>query len=156
MGCLTALVPAAFRAADPQSLASLGFRRGEEYLGIGRWCLAAGDTERALDLFRRAIEAGLPDALLFRTLWDIALVEKRCDREPAALAVLGELASCKNAHQADALVELSKYYEHTERKFPIALEFAQKAGELMISQQLERRIVRLKTKITKPAPRRLL
>jgi uncharacterized protein len=156
LGCLTALVPAAFRAADPQSLAGLGFRRGEEYLGIGRWCLAAGDMERALDLFRRAIEAGLPDALLFRTLWDIALVEKRCDREPAALIVLGELASCKNAHQADALVELSKYYEHTERKFPIALEFAQKAGELMISQQLERRIVRLKTKIAKPAPRRLL
>jgi uncharacterized protein YprB with RNaseH-like and TPR domain len=156
LACLAALVPAAFRATDSESLAGLGFRRGEEYVGIARWYLAGGDAERALDLFRRAIDTGLPDHLLFRTLWDIAVVEKRCERITPAVAVFGELASCKNAHQADALIELSKYYEHTERKFPIALEFAQKARDLTISTELERRIVRLETKIARPRSRRLL
>ena len=156
LGCLTALVPAAFRASNPESLAELGFRRGEEYLGIGRWCLAAGDAERALNLFRRAIDAGLPDVLLFRTLWDIATVEKRSERAVAAVAVFEELASCKNAHQADAMIELSKYYEHTERRFSMALEFAQKAHELIGSMAVERRIVRLKTKLARPRSQQLL
>jgi uncharacterized protein YprB with RNaseH-like and TPR domain len=151
LGCMTALVPAAFRATDPASLAALGFRRGEEYVGIGRWCLAAGDAERALVLFRRAIEAGLPDSLLFRTIWDIGLVEKRCGREAAAVAAFGELASCRNAYRADALVELSKYYEHTERNFPLALDFAERAAELAPSEQSDRRIVRLRTKVARSA-----
>jgi uncharacterized protein YprB with RNaseH-like and TPR domain len=156
LGCLTALVPAAFRAADTASLAELGFRRGEEYLGIGRWYLAGGDADRALDLFRRAVDTGLPDHLLFRTLWDIATVEKRCDRAAASLAVFQELASCRNAYQCDALIELSKYYEHTERKFAEALACAQQAAALTASAELERRIQRLQKKLTRPRTRRLL
>jgi tetratricopeptide (TPR) repeat protein len=156
LGCLTALVPAAFRAADSTSLAGLGFRKGEEYLGIGRWSVAAGDLQRGLELLNCAVNAGLPDALLFRTLWDIAVLEKRMERVPEALRIFQELASAKNAHQADALIELSKYYEHTERQFALALDFAQKAAELSISAQSERRIVRLKTKMTRSRSRRLL
>src|SRR5437868_4299853 len=72
LACLTAIVPAAFRATDPASLARVGVRRGEDLAGIARWLLAADEHEQALELFRRAVEVGLPDALLFRALWDIA------------------------------------------------------------------------------------
>lgn len=156
LGCLTALVPAAFRATDAESLAGLGFRRGEEYLGIGRWCLAAGEPDRGLNLLRRAIDTGLPDSLLFRTLWDIAVLEKRRGCTATALAMFTELSDCKNPHQAQALVELSKHYEHAERKIALALEFAEKARDLNEVPQLDRRIARLKLKLSRPRPRRLL
>ena len=38
----------------------------------GRCLLQAERQEETLALFRRAVEMGLPDELLFRTMWDIA------------------------------------------------------------------------------------
>jgi uncharacterized protein YprB with RNaseH-like and TPR domain len=160
LGCLTALVPAAFRSTDLDSLISLGFRRGEEYLGIGRWCVATGDADRALMLFNRAVALGLPDNLLFRTLWDIALLHKRSAREREAVAVFEELAECRNPYRLQALVELSKHYEHNESQFAGALSFAEKARDFMddreIPEDLLRRIARLKRKMERFSAPRLL
>ena len=87
----------------------------------------AEQHERALDLFRRAVDAGLRDDLLFRTLWDIAALERKCGRENASLAVLTELAGSRNSFRIPALEELAKYYEHREKNYPMALEMTRTA-----------------------------
>ncbi len=156
LGCLTALVPAAFRATDAESLAAIGLRRGEEYLGVARWLLAAEQTERGLDLLKRAVDAGLPDSLLFRTLWDIGRIEKKLDRPEPALQIFTELAGCPNPHRVDALSALAKHFEHQERNFGIALEFTEQALACKPSDDLRRRASRLQAKLSKSKSRRLL
>ena len=45
---------------------------------------------------------GLPDSLLFRTLWDIAELEKRLRRDEAAVAALADLAASPNPFRVRA------------------------------------------------------
>jgi hypothetical protein len=156
LGCLTAIVPSAFRSTDPDSLRTLGLRRGEECLGLARWFLAADEVQRSIDLFRRAVDLGLPDGLLFRTLWDIARLEKKCDNAVAAFATFSELASCKNPYQADSMIELAKHHEHSECNPGAALELCRRAAVLQPSSMLSRRIQRLERKLSRPKLRRLL
>jgi uncharacterized protein len=127
LGCLTAIVPSAFRGADVDSLERLGLRRGDEMLGVGRWLLAAGECERGLALIERALTRGLRDELAFRALWEIAQVEKKRGGADRALAALTELAGCKNDYRTKSLVELAKHYEHAERNHALALEFTLEA-----------------------------
>ena len=156
LACLTAIVPSAFRSTDPESLRTLGIRRGEELLGVGRWLIAAEDYERGLDLMKRAIDTGLPDSLLFRTLWDVARLEKRLGRPHTALSLLTELAQCGNPHRVDALEELAKHYEHAERNYALALEFTNQALMHEELPALQHRANRLKSKLARPRSRRLL
>ena len=156
LACLTAIVPAAFRTTDSESLTRVGVRRGEELAGIARWLLASEEHDQALELFKRAVDAGLPDALLFRCLWSIALLEKKLKRPQAALATLTELASCRNEFRARALEELAKYYEHEEHNSALALEFTVQALRYERSAALERRQERLRKRLSKPKARRLL
>ena len=72
LACLTGIVPYAFK--DP---GNAGFKHGAEMAGIARWLRQADELEQALALFRRAVDAGLPDDLLFRTLWDIGMLERK-------------------------------------------------------------------------------
>jgi hypothetical protein len=155
LGCLTAIVPSAFRETDSVSLQRLGLRRGEEMLGIARWLLAAGEMERALALFKQAVDLGLRDELLFRTLWDLAALEKRLERPAAALQILTELAACRNAFRVRALEELAKYFEHTERNVALALEFTLQALEYGPSEELTRRRLRLEKRAKAPKSKRL-
>ena len=71
LACLTAIVPAAFRSTDSDSLRRLGVRRGEDLAGIARWLLASGESEQSLALFKRAVDAACPIACSSRTLWQI-------------------------------------------------------------------------------------
>jgi uncharacterized protein YprB with RNaseH-like and TPR domain len=156
LACLTAIVPAAFRATDSESLARVGVRRGEDLAGIARWLLAADEHEQALELLKRAVEVGLPDPLLFRALWDIASLEKKLGRLSAALGVFTELATCRNEYRVCALEELAKYYEHEEGNYVLALEFTNQALEDEPSSALSHRKARLQRRLAKPRPRRLL
>jgi uncharacterized protein YprB with RNaseH-like and TPR domain len=156
LACLTAIVPAAFRTTDSEALARVGVRRGEDLAGIARWLLAAEEHHQALELLKRAIEAGLPDPLLFRTLWDIALLEKKLGHPAAALHVLNELASCRNEYRVRALEELAKHHEHEEANYVLALEFTNQALEFGPSSALSHRRARLERRLTKPRSRRLL
>ena len=156
LACLTAIVPAAFRSSDAESLAKVGVRRGEELAGIARWLLAAGQVEEGLELLKRAVSGGLPDDLLFRTLLDIALWEKKLGRPDAARSVFTELAGCHNAHRVTALEELAKFYEHEERNYVLALEFTNQALRFEPCERLYRRRDRLERRLSKPRPRRLL
>lgn len=156
LACLTAIVPAAFRSRDSESLSKVGVGRGEELAGLARWLMASEENEQALELFKRAVEAGLPDALLFRSLWNIALLQKKLNQRQAAVQAFAELAGCRNEFRGRALEELAKYYEHEESDAARALAFTEQALCLEASPGLERRRARLAKKLLKPKARRLL
>ncbi len=156
LACLTAIVPAAFRSTDAEMLSLVGVRKGPELAGIGRWLRAAGEQEKALELFKRAVDAGLPDRHLFRTLWDIACLEKKLRRPNEALRLFIELAGCRNEFRASALEELAKFYEHEERNYALALDFTEQALSLASSSNLLHRKGRLERRLLKPVTRKLL
>jgi uncharacterized protein len=151
LACLTALVPRAFHAPDKAE-----FAHGAEMVGLARWWRQAEQHENALALFRQAIEKNLSDELLFRTLWDIAALEKKLGREHAALPVLTDLAAVRNPWRAAAFIELAKYYERRERNYVLALEMTRSALELEPSEALDRRVLRLEKRVATPKTSRLL
>jgi uncharacterized protein YprB with RNaseH-like and TPR domain len=147
LACLTAIVPFAFRSPEDAPL-----RHGPDLIGLARWLDQGGRREEALSLFRRAVDMGLPDDLLFRTLWDIAAMEKRLGREDAALAAFAELAESRNPYRVRALEELAKHYEHRERNHAMALEMTRNALVLEDTSALRRREERLKARMETPRP----
>jgi uncharacterized protein YprB with RNaseH-like and TPR domain len=138
LACLTGIVPYAFK--DP---ASAPLSHGTELAGIARWLREAGEMEQALALFRRAIDAGLPDDLLFRTLWDVAALERKLGRDAAALDVWNDLALSRNPFQVRALEELAKHHEHRAKNHALALDLTRRALALAASPALRNREARL-------------
>jgi tetratricopeptide (TPR) repeat protein len=149
LACLTAIVPAAFGASG-----GVPFRHGADLIGVARWLRAAGRVEDALGLLRRAIELGLPDHLLFRTLADIGAIEKRLGRDTAALEVFTDLTASPNPYRAHGFAQLAKYYEHRERNYALALEMTRSARELEDSPALAQREDRLRRRLAAPPKRR--
>lgn len=150
LACLTAIVPAAFRSTDAAHLARIGVGRGAELLGLGRWLRAAGEDEKALELFKRAVSSGLPEHHLFRALWDVAGLEKKLGRPNETLRILTELAGCENEFRVPALEEVAKFYEHREKNYALALEFTVQALTMRPSENLFNRRRRLEKKLSKP------
>lgn len=138
LACLTGIVPYAFK--DP---AGAPLRNGAEMAGLGRWLRDAGETEQARTLFRRAIDAGLPDQILFRTLWDVAALERKLGCGQAALEIWSDLAAAKNPFRPRALEELAKHYEHREKNHAMALEMTRTALAFEDSPALRKREQRL-------------
>lgn len=151
LACLAGIVPFAFRSPHEAPL-----MHGTDLVGVARWFLDSGGREQALELMRRAVSLGLPDALLFRTLWDTAMLEKRLGRLAAALELFAELASGRNPYRAAALEELAKHYEHRERDYARALELVREAITVADSVELRQREARLQRRLARPRPRRLL
>jgi uncharacterized protein len=172
LACLTGIVPLAFK--DPQNLP---FRHGSEIAGIARWLRETGDLEQARALFRRAIytdvpDAGLPDDLLFRTLWDLAAIERKLGAEEQAVAIWNDLAAARNPLRIPALEELAKYYEHRQKDLARALEATRAAlehigvndedspalrrREQRLEQRLQRKLVRQPSPLSTVKRRRLL
>ena len=153
LACLTGIVPLAFK--DP---ANLPFRHGAEIAGIARWLLQAGDLEQARALFRRAIAAGMPDELMFRTLWDVAALERKLGAEEQAVAMWTDLAAVRNPFRIPALEELAKHYEHRQKDLARALETTRAAlGFIDVNHEdspaLRRREQRLAGRIARPRPK---
>ncbi|HEY2845056.1 MAG TPA: ribonuclease H-like domain-containing protein [Bryobacteraceae bacterium] len=139
LACLTGIVPLAFK--DPENLP---FRHGAEIAGIARWLRQAGELEQARVLFRRAVDAGLPnDNLLFRTLWDLAALERKLGADQQATALWGDLAAVRNSYRVPALEELAKHYEHREKNPARALETTRTALAHSDTPALRRREERL-------------
>ena len=145
LACLTAIVPFAFRSPETAAL-----RHGADYVGLARWLDREGRQDEALRLLRRAVEMGLPDSLLFRTLWDIAGMEKKLGRQDAALAVVTELAVTRNPYRVRALEALAKHYEHRERNYAMALEMTRTARAIEDSPAIRRRESRLQERLERP------
>ncbi len=154
LACLTSIVPAAFRSTDAESLSRVGVRKGAELAGIGRWLLAAGEREKSLEMFKRAVDANLPERLLFRVLWDIACLEKRLERPFEAMRIWIELSECRNEYRVGALEELAKYYEHEERNYALALDFTEQALGFGDSAGLSHRKRRLESRLARPRARK--
>ena len=151
LACLTAIVPRAFHPPDQAA-----FAHGSEMVGLARWWRQAENYENALALFRQGMDRNLPDELLFRTMWDVAALEKKLGRAEAALGMLTDLAASPNPFRAAALVELAKHYEHRERSYAMALEMTRHALALAPSEALSRRVARLEKKAHASKTPRLL
>ena len=144
LACLTAIVPEAFTNTS-------AVKHGGELVGVARWLKNSGEFEQALALMKRAVAAGLPDQVLFRTLWDISCLEKKLERPGEALPLWKELANCRNEFQVCALEELAKYYERQEVNYGLALEFTREGLRLENSDGLVRRRDRLEKKVGRQA-----
>ncbi|SRR5579883_62838 len=144
LACLTAIVPLAFQAPEQAAV-----RHGADLIGLARWLLAAERHVEALRLLRRAIDLGLPDSLLFKTMWDAALLEKRLGNREAARAGFAELAASRNPYRARAYEELAKHYEHRERDYAAALQMAREARALEDTPEIRRREQRLANRAAK-------
>ena len=142
LACLTAVVPFAFQSTEGAEL-----RHGVDLIGLGRWYAQAERYEEAVRLFRRAVDLGLPDELLFKTMWETGRLEKKLDRHEAAVALYTELAAAKNPYRAPAFEELAKHYERRERNYSMALEMTRSALALDDSEPMRRRERRLKSKL---------
>jgi uncharacterized protein YprB with RNaseH-like and TPR domain len=149
LACLTAIVPVAFRTPNPVALAKAGLNRAEDLAGIARWLLAARRYEDALNMFRAALSAGLPDRLVFRTLWDVACLERKLGRSEPAQAALEEIISCENEYRAKALEELAKHCERSNKDYSAALRLIEEAIAYGASASLTRRKLRLENKLAK-------
>jgi uncharacterized protein YprB with RNaseH-like and TPR domain len=142
LACLTGIVPYAFRDSRESTL-----KNGAELAGVARWLREAGELEQARALFRRAIDAGLRDELLFRTLWDVAAIERKLGAMEAALAVWTDLTESRNAYRVKAMEELAKHYEHREKDYARALEMTRGALEYEDSAGLRKREIRLERRL---------
>ena len=142
LACLTGIVPWAFR----ESGGAAELRHAAEFMGLGRWIEQAGQLERARDLYREAIRRPLRDDLMYRTMWDLAQLEKKLGAFDASVTLLSELATIRNEHRVAALEALAKHYEHRERNYALALEFAETAFGLDPSPELTKRLARLSKK----------
>ena len=128
---------------------------GADLIGLARWLLQAERQDEALRLFRRALEMGLPDDLCFRTMWDVAAIERRAGRDDASLAVLTELAAARNPYRVRAFEEIAKHYEHREKNYAMALEMTRNALQFEDTPEIRRREDRLKARVARPRSRRL-
>jgi uncharacterized protein YprB with RNaseH-like and TPR domain len=141
LACLTGLIPGAFR--DPETIQT---KHGADLLGLARWLQVSGRLEEAHRLMRRAVDMGLPDRLLFRTLFDTGNLEKKLGLEHAALATFSDLALSPNPFRGRAHEELAKHFEHRERNYRMALECTRAARSVQDSESLAARQRRLEAK----------
>lgn len=151
LACLTAIVPYAFRDPSEARLA-----HGAEMIGVARWMKKAERWEDAVAWMRQGIKRRISDDLLYRTMWDIAQLEKKLERPHGALAVYTELAQVRNPYRVAALEELAKHYEHKERNAALALDFTQQALRYADTPELRRREQRLTKKVLSRNTPRLL
>lgn len=142
LACLTGIVPYAFRDPGDSTL-----KNGAELAGIARWLRAAGELDQARNLFRRSVDAGLRDELLFQTLWDVAAIDRKLGPVEDALAVWNDLAESRNAFRVRAMEELAKHYEHREKNYARALELTRGALEHEESPNLRKREERLNRRL---------
>jgi hypothetical protein len=138
LACLTGVIPEAFR--EPENVRA---RHGMDLLGLARWLLLSDRLEEALRLMRRAVDMGLPDRHLFRTLFEAGAIEKKLGLEHAAVATYTDLTLSPNPFQVKAYEELAKHYEHREKNYAMALECVRAARATEDSAALAARHARL-------------
>ncbi|MEP7354761.1 MAG: ribonuclease H-like domain-containing protein [Acidobacteriota bacterium] len=147
LACLTGIVPHAFNdpaaAVEKQSGAPVTLRHGAEMVGLGRWLRQTGELEQAIAMFDLAIQTGLPDDLLFRTMWDVAELHRKRRADARAVAIWCELSDALNPFRVRALEELAKHYEHRTKDRSKALELTRQALQLEDTLALRNREIRL-------------
>jgi len=141
LACLTGVIPEAFR--DP---AKVRARHGLDLLGLARWLQASGRLAEAHQLFRRAIDMGMPDEHLFAAVYAAGMIEKKQGLTHAALATFTDLSLSPNPFRVRAYEELARHYEHKERSFAMAIECVRAARQIADCDSLRQRHARLEAK----------
>ena len=98
-------------------------------------------------MLERAVEIGLPDELLFRTLLETALLRKKLGQWETAVQGFKELSRARNPCRMRAWEELAKYYEHRERNYPAALEMTLAALAWQDTPELRARETRIRSRL---------
>jgi uncharacterized protein YprB with RNaseH-like and TPR domain len=150
LACLTAIVPLAF-----QDVARIQAHPAE-LVSLGRWLRQAGRTEEARQLFRRALQGHLTDELMFRTMWDLAELDRKAGDRDSAIALYHELATARRQHCVAAMEQLALHYERRERHHALALEFTESALAIEPSEALLKRRERLRLRLATPKSASLL
>ena len=144
LACLTGVVLPSFAAPAEAQL-----RHGEDMLGLARWLQRGKANDDATELYRRAIDTGLPDESMFRALWEQAMIEKKRSRRDQMLAICRDLANVHNDYRVAALEELAKHYEHHEKDLDQALRYTTQALRHDASPELHHRRNRIERKLAK-------
>lgn len=108
-------------------------RYGEDFYGLGRWCLERGLEEAGVQCLERAGRDCSAAALRERILRELAAAYKRLRRRQDAAAVWRELID-GGALTLFPYVELAKHYEHAERDYERALALVQRALDLQFQR----------------------
>jgi hypothetical protein len=145
LACLTGIVPWAFREQAADHL-----KHASELVAFARYLRQSGRLEEARTLFRRALKGNLTDELAYKTMWDLAELEKKLRSPEVAVLLHQDLASIDNPHRGGALVELAKYHEHKEKDYARALDLTASALAIADSPELRRRRARLEQRLRKP------
>lgn len=111
-------------------------------------------AEKSRATCERALEAGLPQAVETRALWQLAAQHKRRREHHAAVELWKQLAERDEVWSVRALEELAIHFEHRARDFNAALEYTRVAIEKLGQEKrsssefrrLAHRLVRLKRK----------
>ena len=99
---------------------------------------------------------GLPDDLLFRTMWDVAALERRAGtRTTPRWPCSPNSPASRNPYRVRAFEEIAKHYEHREKNYAMALEMTRNALAFEDTPEIRRREDRLKGRLARPRSRRL-
>jgi TPR repeat protein len=133
-----------------------------DLLGMGRLHESLGHTDRAIELFERALAGGLPSDRASKARQRLSLIHKRRENWPAALNLWREAAAEGDLY---ACVELAKYYEHRVHDFRKAARWTQEALARAVDPDrshavrqrwlpdLQHRLARLRRRMRRQAPR---
>jgi len=125
----------------------------------------SGSEALSLAACRRALEAGLPDEIETQALWQLASQHKRRLEHQIAIELWQEVSRRETPLAVRAFEELAIYYEHRGHDADKALEYAERAMNLVRSvtgvansgfgsvripiERLSHRMARLKKKLEK-------
>ncbi len=128
-------------------------RYGLDMAAIARLYEEMGMLEEAANLYEQSLHLGdLPEPFFLKTIERYALLRRRQQDWDKAIQLWQKAAECGHV---TACIELSKYYEHRERNFTQALEWARKAIDALdyseqnmfsvraVEHDIQRRIGRL-------------
>jgi uncharacterized protein YprB with RNaseH-like and TPR domain len=99
---------------------------GIDVVALAKLFESMGDLEEATRLYIHGLEHELPEPNLIDAIQRLALIHKRQENFPAAVALWEQAA--RHQH-LEAHVELAKYYEHRQGDFEQALSWTQAAIE---------------------------
>jgi hypothetical protein len=87
-----------------------------------------GDTDRAIELYRRGIESGSESEIKIGALSRLAFIHKRRGEFELAISCWQDAASNRDI---TACIELAKYYEHHTQEYNQALQWASAASTIL-------------------------
>lgn len=104
----------------------------EDSFELARWFSSLKDRERAIDSFEKGITQSKQNEERMRVLFHLANEHKKNKNQEAAVKLWKEVTDSTTPEIACcSLIELAKFYEHNKKDPAQALEYSQKAMDLI-------------------------